>query len=86
MGDVEGWHCLEYGPLYRSPLNNMDTRERYVYTFLSRGDEYKFYTKILNNRRHNELILYLGKAAMSKANDESKEGGTVEEKIHLHTV
>ncbi len=84
VGEVEGWHALEYG----LPLNHMDKRERYVYTWFFKGNEYKFYTKILNYGGHNELIWYLGKStdADDSTMHDYDDEDTDEEKIHLHSI
>ena len=55
---VNNWHELEYG----LPINRYDLRQRYVYTWTSKGDVYRFYTKVLTDGCYPELIWYVGKA------------------------
>lgn len=63
-GGVNYWHELEYGV----PINSEDLRQRYVYTWIYKGDTYRFYTKTLNDGCYPELVWYVGKAVggMSK--------------------
>jgi hypothetical protein len=55
--EIEMWHVLEYG----KPLNNVDQKEKYIYTWSFNKDIFKFYTKALNYGYHKELIWYVGK-------------------------
>ncbi len=55
---LEGWHEMEFGP----PLSQDDRHERYVYTWIFKGDTYRFYTKTLNDGYFKELVWYIGKS------------------------
>ena len=67
-GGVCNWHEMEYGP----PLNRDDIRHRYVYTWMFMGEQYRFYTRALNNGHSKELVWYMGK---STGSDEALESG-----------
>jgi hypothetical protein len=54
---VSDWHEMEYGP----PLNRDDAKQRYIYTWMLLSEQYRFYTRILNNGRYKELVWFVGK-------------------------
>lgn len=55
---IRDWHAIEYG----CALNRVDRKERYIYTWSFKGDTYRFYTKILTDGYHKELIWYMGRS------------------------
>lgn len=84
--EIKNWHALEYG----KALNNVDRRERYVYTWSLSGDNhyevYKFYTKILRDtNQHKELIWYFGKTTFRNDDLDDESNTTDNESIDLKT-
>ncbi len=73
---VADWHVMEYG----APLSKEDLHQRYVYTWSLRGDEYKFYTKTLNDGYCRELVWYVCK--LSRHQEDSADD-TDEEEVLL---
>jgi hypothetical protein len=55
---VTDWHELEFG----EPLSSYDLRQRYIYTWIYKGDTYRFYTKKLDDGNYPELVWYIGKS------------------------
>ena len=68
-----GWHALEYG----RPLNELDRKSRYVYTWSVKNATLKFYTKILHHTGGESLIWFVCKhvpdADHSDSNTDSDE-------------
>lgn len=79
---IENWHALEYG----RALNNVDRKERYVYTWSGDDNVHKFYTKILHDGyQHKELIWYFGKSSLLLNLEHSNEEDTESDEINLHS-
>lgn len=55
---LEEWHEMEFG----TPLSQEDLHQRYVYTWVFKGDTYRFYTKTLDDGYFKELVWYVGKS------------------------
>ena len=62
------WHELEYGP----PLNRVDIRQKYVYTWKLNDELYRFYTRKLCDGYTKELAWYANKSVCS---DEACDSG-----------
>jgi len=73
------WHQVEFGPA----LNAEDHRERFVYTWTTEGQVFKFFTKATRIGRSRELRWYMCNQAEPVCDDLASEDDTDSEDIVL---